>query len=48
MSWSKTIIGILIGLMVVVGGIGVWKLWQQKQERKNNDNITDANSTNYG
>jgi hypothetical protein len=29
-NWNKTMMWVLIGLAIVVGGIGVWKLWQQR------------------
>ena len=38
---------VLIGLAIVVGGIGVWKLWQQSQERKNHEDTIETNTINY-
>ncbi|NND86679.1 MAG: hypothetical protein HKM23_05035 [Nitrosopumilus sp.] len=45
MNWSKTTMWILVGLMVIVGGIGIWKLWKQWKEG-NNENTIDISSTN--
>ena len=48
-NWNKTIMWILIGLVLVAGGVGIWKLYQQYQESKesSNDEIKDTrlNST---
>jgi len=33
-NWNNTIVWILIGLVVVVGGIGIVKWWQQRQMKK--------------
>jgi len=46
-NWNNTMMWILIGLVMVAGGIGLWKLWQQRRERKNNENIVEIRSTNY-
>ncbi len=45
-NWNKTVMWVLIGLAIIVGGIGVWKLWQQRQERKNNEDTIETNSMN--
>ena len=48
-NWNKTIMWILIGLVLVAGGVGIWKLYQQYQKSKesSNDEIKDTrlNST---
>ena len=46
-NWNNTMMWILIGLVMVAGGIGLWKLWQQRQERKNNESIVETRSANY-
>lgn len=33
-NWNKTMMWVLVGFTIVVSGIGIWKLWQQRQERK--------------
>ena len=47
MNWNKTMMWILIATAIVAGGIGVWKLWQQRQERKSNEDTIETNPTNY-
>ena len=46
-KWNDTLMWILVATVIVVGGIGVWKLWQQRQERKNNEDILETNPINY-
>ena len=36
-NWNKTLTWIFIVLVIVIGGIGIWNLWQQRQENKNNE-----------
>ena len=45
-NFGSMMLWILVGFVVVAGGIGIAKLWQQWQERKNNENITDTSSRN--
>ena len=48
-NWNNTVMWILIGLVLVAGGVGIWKLYQQYQKSKesSNDEIKDTrlNST---
>ena len=30
-NWSKTMIWVLIGFVIVVGGIGIWELWKTRK-----------------
>ena len=32
-NWNKTIMWIFVAIAIVMGGIGIWKLWQQRQEK---------------
>ena len=46
-NWNKTIMWIFVAVVIVIGGIGLAKWLQQKQERKNNEYVLDTNSANY-
>jgi len=46
-NWNKTVTWILIATAIVVGGIGVWKWWQQRQERKSSEDTIKTNPINY-
>lgn len=45
-NWDRMILWLLIGLAIVAGGIGIWKLYEKYQmHQKADEEITDAEYT---